>query len=381
MAAERLHPDRAVTGVTLHPEGITSGGDASYARLAGRMPGIDHQWLPLGAEHRPYSALDRVPATDEPAPSALGYASFSAQLQWLRDQRGSDCHMTGDGGDALLCTPPLFLADLVRARRYGRAVTDSVRWARLTRRSVSPLLRAAVRTARTTRMAALDAVVASLAEPGERAAIGDVTWFPAVSAPPWATDVLRERASVLASLAANAGRSANAGNWPDLTTRHLAAVMATTGRTARADVELAAWCGVPLHNPFLDSRLIDTCLSVPLVERPGPAEYKPLMRAAFDDLFPTRLKRRVSKGDMTPDYYQGLRANQAAVADLADGRLAELGLANPAALRRIISLAGAGVAAAYGALETAVSAEVWLRSVEATPAVPWKPAQAVRGAA
>lgn len=138
LAAERLHPGRAVTGVTLHPEGIMSGGDASYARLAGRTPGIDHQWLPLGAEHRPYSALDRVPVTDEPAPSALGYASFSAQLQWLREQRESDCHMTGDGGDALLCTPALFLADLVRARRYGRAVADTVRWARLARRAVSP---------------------------------------------------------------------------------------------------------------------------------------------------------------------------------------------------------------------------------------------------
>ncbi|MGH3942242.1 MAG: albusnodin/ikarugamycin family macrolactam cyclase [Pseudonocardiaceae bacterium] len=380
LAAERLYPGRAVTGVTLHPDGITTGGDASYARLAGRMPGIDHQWLPLGAEHRPYGALDRVPVTDEPAPSTLGYASFSAQLQWLREQRGSDCHLTGDGGDALLCTPALFLADLVRTRRYGRALADTVRWARLVRRSVSPLLRATVRTAHTARAGTLDTVLASLAERRNRA-IGDVAWFPAVSAPPWATDGLRERVAVLASSAADTGHSAYTGDWPDFTTRHIAAVMATTGRTARADVDLAAWSGVPLHNPFLDSRLIDTCLSVPLADRPGPAEYKPLMRAAFDDLFPEPLKRRVSKGDMTPDYYQGLRANLAAVAGLADGRLAELGLANPAALRRIIPLAAAGVPAAYSALETAVSAEVWLRSVDSAPAVRWKAAHMVRGAA
>jgi len=203
-----------------------------------------------------------------------------------------------------------------------------------------------------------------------------------VSAPPWATDGLRERVAALASSAADADTPADAERgWPDFTTRHIAAVMATTGRTARADVELAAWSGVPLHNPFLDSRLIDTCLSVPLAERPGPAEYKPLMRAAFDDLFPELLTWRVSKGDMTPDYYQGLRANLAAVADLVDGRLAELGLANPAALRRIVPLAAAGVPAAYSALETAVSAEVWLRAIDAAPAVSWKVTQTVKGVA
>lgn len=375
LAAQRLHPDRSVTGVTLHPDGITHGGDLSYARLAGAMPGIDHQWLPLGAEHSPYSRLDQVPPTDEPAPSTLGYASFSAQLHWLREQRGSDCHLTGDGGDAVLCTPALLLADLVRTRRYGRALADTVRWARLVRRSVSPLLRAAVRTARTTRATALDAIVASLAEPGNRAAVGDVAWFPAISMPPWATAGLRERVAAVASSVAGAD---DAGGWPDFTTQHMASVLAMTGRTARADVQLAESAGVPLHNPFLDSRLIDTCLSVPLDERAGPAEYKPIMRRAFDGLFPPPLTRRVSKGDMTPDYYQGLRANLAAVHDLADGRLAELGLADPAVLRRTVALAAAGVPAAYGTLETAVSAEVWLRAIDAAPVVPWHATQPVQ---
>ncbi|MGH3853416.1 MAG: hypothetical protein ACRDR6_07930 [Pseudonocardiaceae bacterium] len=44
----------------------------------------------------------------------------------------------------MLCTPALFLADLVRTRRYGRALAETMRWARLVRRWVSPLLRAAV---------------------------------------------------------------------------------------------------------------------------------------------------------------------------------------------------------------------------------------------
>lgn len=382
LAAGRLYPGRAVTGVTLHPEGITTGGDTSYARLAGRVPGVDHRWLPLGAEHRPYSVLD-VPVTDEPAPSAIGYASFSAQLQWLREQCGSDCHMSGDGGDALLCTPALFLADLVRAHRHGRALAETVRWARLARRSVSPLLRAAVRAARTTRATALDAVTRSLTEPGRATgrngpAFGDVAWFPPVCAPPWATAALRER---VAAVAASVADDDDPARWPDWTTRHVAGVMARTGRTARADVDLAAWSDVPLHNPFLDSRLIDTCLSVPLDERPGPADYKPIMRRAVADLLPEPLTRRVTKGDLTPDYYQGLRANRAAVDGLADGRLAELGLVDPAVFRRMVARAVAGIPDAYGAVEPVVSAEVWLRALDTAPAVPWTAAQAGHGVA
>ncbi|MGH3830724.1 MAG: asparagine synthase-related protein [Pseudonocardiaceae bacterium] len=169
----------------------------------------------------------------------------------------------------------------------------------------------------------------------------------------------------------------DAEGWPDFTTRHIATLMATIGRTARADIQIAETAGVPLHNPFLDSQLIDTCLSVPLAERPGPAEYKPIMRRALDDLFPPPLTQRMSKGDMTPDYYQELRANLAAVDGLVDGRLADLGLANAARLRRTIALAAAGVPAAYATLETAVSAEVWLRAIDAAPTVPWKTAQAL----
>lgn len=135
----------------MHPEGVTTGGDVSYARQAGQHPGIVHRLMPLGPRHAPYSNLDAVPATDEPAPSTIAYAYFSAQLQWMRAEFGSDCHMTGDGGDSLLCSPPIMLADLVAARRYWRALVETIGWARLRRLAVWPLLVDAWRTARTPR--------------------------------------------------------------------------------------------------------------------------------------------------------------------------------------------------------------------------------------
>lgn len=204
-------------------------------------------------------------------------------------------------------------------------------------------------------------------------AFGDVAWFPSVSTPLWATGALRERVAAVAALVADDDDSAR---WPDSTTRHVAGVMARTGRTARADMDMAAWSGVPLHNPFLDSRLIDTCLSVPLDDRPGPADYKPMMRRALADLLPEPLTRRVSKGDLTPDYYQWLRANRVAVDGLADGRLTELGLVDPAVFRRMVARAVAGIPDAYGMVEPVVSAEIWLRAIDTAPAVPWTAAHA-----
>jgi asparagine synthase (glutamine-hydrolysing) len=282
--------------------------------------------------------------------------------------------MTGDGGDALLSTPALFLADLVRTGRYRRALADTLQWARLARRSFTPLLRAAVQTARTTRAAALDALARSLARQGGQpsmrtAPYGDVAWFPPVAFPAWSMDELRDRVIGLTSSLAH---SPEPGRWPDWTTRHVADAMAALGRTARAEVQLAASCGVPLHNPFYDSRLIDACLSVPLDERAGPADYKPIMRQAMADLFPPELARRVTKGDWSGDYYRGLRTHHAEVADLADGLLAKLGLVDPTRFRSLVDLAAAGLPAAYSAIEPVVSAEVWLRAVGAAPAVTWR---------
>ncbi|WP_245572517.1 albusnodin/ikarugamycin family macrolactam cyclase [Actinokineospora enzanensis] len=380
LAAERLAPERSITGVTLHPRGNTTDGDARYAREAGGTPGVYHRWLSLGSEHMPYSLLD-VPATDEPAPSTIGYASFSARLGWLRDQAKTDSHMTGDGGDGLLCTPALFLADLIRARRYGRATVETMRWARLNRRSVSPLLRSARRVARTTPASALDAWANALSAIGQSAPTvklghGDVAWFPPVSPPPWATDSLWER---VAMAAAAVPGSDDTREWPDWTTRRLAEVMADTGRTARADVDIAAHAGVPLHNPFLDSRLLDACLSMPTDERPGPSDYKPVLRRALADLLPESIAGRVSKGDQTADYYQGLRANRAAIEDMAHGRLAALGLVDPTMVRQLVTRAATGMPDAYGMVEPFVSAEVWLCAVESAPVTPWKMVRAEQG--
>ncbi len=379
LAAEILAPDRKITGVTVHPEGITLGGDMMYAREAAQHPGIVHRLMPLGPMHAPYSALGSVPATDEPAPSTIAHARFAGQLQWMREEFGSDCHMTGDGGDSLLCSPPIILADMVSTRRYHRALIETIWWARVRRLPVWPLLVTAWCNARVNRTDALRKLADTL-QVGKvgREWDGDIGWFPTVAAPPWSTPDARDRAAAVAYRVAGELTRLPRG---ELATFVTAEAMAEVGRSARSDVEMAEYYGINLQNPFMDSRVIHGYLSTPLIERPGPAEYKPILSRALSDLFPAALIRRITKGDFNPDHYAGMRLNIAELNKLADGHLADMGLVDPGVLRRELNLAASGLPVAFSAVEPAVAAEVWLRALNSASPVRWLDHKNSQGAA
>ncbi|MGY6657629.1 albusnodin/ikarugamycin family macrolactam cyclase [Amycolatopsis sp. TRM77291] len=379
LAAEQAGPGRIVTGVTVHPAGCSSGGDLDYARLAAQRPGLAHRLMPLTGEHAPYTALDEVSVTDEPAPSTIAHARFAGQLRWIRDTLGTDCHLTGDGGDSLLCTPPIMLADLVATGHHRRAVAETVRWARLRRLPAWPLLTAAVRTARTSRVDALTTLAVDLwTGTAPNRPDGHIGWYTTETVPPWASPAARGRAAALAH-----GAAARLADVPGgaFATTVAAENMAEVGRSARADIQLAEHAGVLLANPFTDSRVIDTYLSVPLDARPGPAHYKPVLGAALADLFPAKLAARTTKGDFNPDHYGGMRANLPALHALADGQLAALGLVDPAALRRTLTMTAAGLPVAFSTVEPAIAAEVWLRALADAPRVAWSATGTRAGAA
>jgi asparagine synthase (glutamine-hydrolysing) len=330
--------------------------------------------MPLDAEHAPYTELNAVPATDEPAPSTIAHARFSGQLRWMRDTLGTDYHLTGDGGDSLLCTPPIMLADLFATGRVRRGVVETIRWARLRRLPVWPLLTSAHRTFRGHRGTALAALAGHLLTGArQKRNDGDIGWCATDSVPPWATGDARTRATALARVRAKRVHEPAPGEFAGTVT---AEAMADVGRSARADVQLAEAAGVPLHNPFTDSRVIDTYLSVPLDARPGPAAYKPVLRDALADLFPPVLLRRVTKGDFNPDHYHGMRANLAELHALADGRLAALDLVDPAQLRHTLTMTAAGLPIPFSTVEPAITAEAWLAALDRTPDVVWTPSTA-----
>lgn len=320
-----------VIGVTYHPEGIKAGGDVDHARLVARAyPAIRHEFMALDDSHLPFSDLDALPLTDEPAPSAITVAQFTAQLRFLAD-RGAVVHLTGDGGDNLFMPPPVHLADLARSGHWLRLAADAQTWARLYRQSPWPLLASALRRPRT---------------------------LAGASGPmPWMTDYAMELAAPIESA------------YPDtLSMGHADRALLTearyVGRTAATENQLAAAHGIEMHNPFTDTRVVEAALAAPAVERWSARRYKPLLSDVVAGLLPPPVVRRGAKGMFAVDHHHGLRVNLQRALDLADGHLADLGLINPAMVRATLRRAVLGVDIPWGRLEPALGAELWLRAAE-----------------
>ncbi|MFE0775721.1 albusnodin/ikarugamycin family macrolactam cyclase [Streptomyces sp. NPDC058861] len=357
--------------VTIHPEGILDGADLSYARItADNYKGqIEHHLLPLTVEHRPYTHLTEVPVTDEPAPSTLTHVRLREQLHWMHETLGTRTHLTGDGGDSILFQPPAHLADLVRHHRYRRAGAEALGWARLRHTPVGPLLRDAAAMARTPRVRALEDLVVTLATgTSERQNAGNVGWFPSLPVPSWATPVSRRH---LVRAAKRAAAEPDPLSGLDASVRVLVDEIREVARTAVADAELAAGCGIELHNPFLDPLVVDSVLRTPLHGRPPLYAYKPNLVKAFSDVLPVEIRERTTKGSFEADHYSGLRAALPELLDQAGLHLAALGLIDLPRFRNQLRRAAVGMPMPLATIEQALTADAWMHSISHAPAPQW----------
>ncbi|GAA0411764.1 albusnodin/ikarugamycin family macrolactam cyclase [Streptomyces luteireticuli] len=320
-----------ITGVTLHPTGVTSGGDMEYARAL-NVPGLNRTFFPLSVRHLPFTATDvALPATDTPAPSTAVWAMLSEQLRMMA-AAGSVCHLTGDGGDNLFLSAPTHLASLAHRGHWLRMLGDAMDWARLRRESPRPLIAAALR--------------------GNAAHIGRAVR----PRPPWLNVSVP---------------NVNTPTGTDPDTAFVASLR-NVARSAYAEIQLADALGVALHNPYFDGAALDAVVSAPVEQRYSAHRYKPLLADTFADLLPEAHRKRAAKGVFVGDFHQGLRVNLRRVLGLSDGRLASLGLINPAPLRAAIHAAALGAQTVWPPLLAALAAEAWLQAVERTPGTEWE---------
>ncbi|WP_129789143.1 albusnodin/ikarugamycin family macrolactam cyclase [Promicromonospora panici] len=371
LAAHRLSPDRSVAAFTVHAPFDRPAGDLRYALDAAERPGVAHHLLPLEAGHLPYSNLDTVPATDEPAPSTRAYARFARQMTAMVGRVGTDAHLTGDGGDSLLGTPDAWIADLFAAGRYREASNEVVRLARMRRHSPRRVLSDVLDSLRSD--------PADVLSTWARLARGQVSspravrrlrqLLPLLDQQLWATPMARHHAAIRADQAAESALPAPTGQravWD------VVEQMAEVGRTAYANAQLAAEFGVHLHNPFADSRVIDSYLSGVAGRMPSPAAYKPILRAEMAGILPTSLLARTTKGVYTPDYHLGLRTHLSNLSSIVDGHLAERGLIDPAGLVNGLRRAAAELTGGLWLLDAAITCETWLRAHHSTPLPAWE---------
>jgi asparagine synthase (glutamine-hydrolysing) len=348
LAASLCGPADAVQAITVHPEGITSGGDLDYARAAtGHHPGIRHLLCPLGQQHLPYTAMtELLPVTDEPAPGTITIARAVAEFDLLCEL-GSTCHFTGDGGDTLLGWHPSYLAEHLRTGRVRTAWHQGLGWARLRRIPVWPVLRTALATV-TSRDYPARPVLRWLT--GHARALADEQAAATVPPPkePVGQAVLLE-------------------------------AMRLVARTAHADRQLAAAYGVRVHNPFTDAQVLHAVLATKTAQRATPYRYKPLLATAMTGLLPPAVAARRTKGDFTADHHQGLREHHTQLRHLTRGQLAERGLIDPEAMAGLIDQAAAGVPVLFSDFEPLLATEAWLRVLaDHTSAASWPPARQIQ---
>lgn len=339
--------------------------DLYWAEQAARaMPGIEHVVWDADASPLVYEDLLAIDdLLDEPT---IGVMDRSRVLHHLpaMAERGSRLHLTGIGGDhvawcseayyhRLARTRPLFalrqlrgfralwqwpLGETVRAladaRPYGKWLGDAAGQLR----------------------APLPATV--------RTGLG---WGMPPRIFDWVTPdaermihrVLREAAGSTGPLHPDRGLHADLDQIRSCT------------RIIRQWDRMAARAGVPMASPFLDDRVVETCLAVRPDERVTPWRYKPLLTAAMSGIVPEACLRRTTKAAAAMDASNGLREHRADLMALwEDSHLERLGLVDGEALRRLARRPSTPELR-DAILYSTIAAEVWLRGLSrpADPAV------------
>ncbi|GAA2323188.1 asparagine synthase-related protein [Streptomyces kunmingensis] len=293
--------------------------------------------------------------TDEPLPVAPARAR--ARLLLARAAAaGSECHLTGYGGDELFMGLPAASGDLFPRHplaawnRIG-AVRHQLGWplaattrALLTRPSFARWLAGAVTD-----------------EAAPTARTPQLSWGVRQTLPPWLTPDARALVrSAFRSAAAEGAEplAPRPGRHLDLDTVHIGA------RHFQAMETYGLGLGLPVAAPLYADHVIEATLAVRLADRIDPARYKPLLAEAVRDTVPAPLLARTTKDHMNGDHTQGLVQHADELRELWDAgasRLAALGLVD---VRQLDALAADPYSPLHTrhSIDSAVACEMWLRA-------------------
>lgn len=333
--------------------------DILYARRAASgRPGLHHT-LVDDAEGLFFASLLDAPATDQPFPDAARWRMRHAYQRPCLEY-GSDLHLTGSGADTLLATSPSYLADLARSRDASALWRHALARARLRHQPVYSVIAAAVRLSRTTHARALRHLAQDLATDPATARPeppAQLHWARASDLRAWLTPEARRDLSLRAAAAAE-----HCTVSPNFTSRHRAWAEVCEFGTYEAELRNQAHAlGLPHHAPYLDNSVVRAALAIPPTERASTTVQKPLLGAALHGLVPDWLLRRRTKGAYDGNAYRGLRRHSDVLHDLlTNSELAAEGWIDAQAARTELERLTAGVPGKLAALESLITAELWL---------------------
>ncbi|WP_328916266.1 MULTISPECIES: asparagine synthase-related protein [unclassified Streptomyces] len=344
--------------------------DLDYARaVATAFPGMDHRIVTGDAGTTDYARLSdpaAVPVTDAPV-LALGVLGLLRTMHAAVADCGSDMHLCGEGGDAVLTGDPALLADLLRQRRLRDAAVGGATWSRVGLRSVQQTWLRTAALARTSYPGALACLASRLRGPDPLApSANPLTWCATRPATGWLT---RPGRDALAALVSDSASWAPADLEPGLV--HQWQGIWASGAQHGDLLRIAADDGVhALHLPYLDNAVIRACVASDPLERLPGHSYKPLLNGLAPTV-PALLLERTSSGAFDGTGHAGVQRRHAWLREIiGTSRLAAAGLLDRTAARAGLDRAVVG-AGPLSDLRLLICAETWLTTVLRDRATWW----------
>ncbi|MFE7131807.1 asparagine synthase-related protein [Streptomyces sp. NPDC057638] len=362
------------------------------ARALAADPRLHHVVVAGGEEGLPYANLERVPLTDEPAPSLV-----IAERHRGRLTSGSADHFTGTGARQVLDAHPARLADLLLDRRRRHLIRPTTALARAEGPAPHSLLvpltvyRAARRLARTSYRTGLESAADHLLtanRPTGRAradgtgpldaSLAALTWSRPGPAARWLTGEALAEVSV---------RLMDAATRP-ITVQRPGEARARAALTRHAGdhriLEQAAEVrSQRLHAPFLDNQVVRASRDLPEALRVRPDARPQILRTVLAGAGVRELppgwgaSPRPTAADITAR--AGVRASLHQLLTLFDAPLlADAGLVEARVVRKALRAASEGEPLPLDGLAELVSTELWLRRLLSRRGTCWTGSAAPR---
>ncbi|MFB6726348.1 albusnodin/ikarugamycin family macrolactam cyclase [Kribbella sp. NPDC056345] len=342
--------------------------DIIYAtRAAATTPNIEH----LVVKNRTHGLFfDRLldgPRTDQPFSDAARWSMRSVLHQKVLEA-GTDLHLTGSGGDAVLTAPSTYLADLVRPGWIPVLLRHASARARLRHWPVAKVVKEAVRLSRVDQRQGLhqlaDAIEQARPDDDLRRTLA-LNWYSLLGVAGWLSPDARKDLAARARLGSEKQypggcKPSVRRSWDEL--REFGTYQAELTAQLQAT-------GIPAQAPMLDNAVVRACMSIAPHQLQSIAVQKPLLEAALRGLVPDFLLRRPTKGSYTGNAYGGVRRNITTLRVLLDHSvLASHGLLDRAAAQRHLARISAGVPGRFASLEALIATELWLQTTPQTRA-------------
>ncbi len=340
--------------------------DITYAERAADVSNVEHLVVANGENGLFFDRLLEGPRTDQPFSDAARWSMRSVLHQRVLEA-GTDLHLTGSGGDAVLTASSTYLADLVRPTWLPLLTRHASVRARLRQWPTSKVVKEAIRLSRVDQRQGLLQLADMIDQARPEIDTGrtmSLNWYSPLAVAGWLSHDARQE---LADRARLEGERQDPSDRTPSVRRSWDQLREFGTYQAELTAQLRA-TGIPAHAPMLDNAVVRACMSVVPHQLQSIAMQKPLLEAALRGWVPEFILRRPTKGAYDGNAYTGVRRNIAMLRGLLDNSvLADHGLLDRATAQRHLARIAAGAPGRFASLEALIATELWLQTEATDP--------------